>query len=135
MTKKEYAEKLAVKIITDYLKEEKNIQIKNARSLTQEAKDPPDYYFEIGDHKIGCEVRHFDLVNQPAKEKGNNLEKEADIIDKIAKGVQRSLHEKGIPPLAWSMHFITSPTEAPKHAKKMVNIITMMHNESITDSE
>ena len=27
------------------------------------------------------------------------------------------------------------PTKAPKHAEKIVNIITIMHNESITDSQ
>ena len=85
MTKTEHDEQLAVRIITDYLKEEKNLQIKNARHLTQDDEDPPDYYFEIGDHKIGCEVRHFDLVDELSKEKGINLAKEADIIDKIKK--------------------------------------------------
>ena len=134
MTNKEYDEELAIRIITDYLKEEKNLQIKNARSLTQEKADPPDYYCEIGDNKIGCEVRHFDLVGQSAREKGNNLAKESHIINKIAKGVQQSLHEKRIPPLAWSMDFITPPTEAPKHVEKIVNLIATMHNESTTQS-
>ena len=135
MTNTEHDEKLAFSIITDYLKEEKNIQIKKARHLTQDGEDPPDYYFEIGSHKIGCEVTHFSLVDQSEREKGVNLAHESGVIRKIVEGVQRSLHEKGIPPLAWSMGFITSPTEAPKHAEKIVNIITMMHNESITDSE
>lgn len=135
MTSKEHDEKLAVRIITDYLKEEKNIQIKNTRHLTKDGEDPPDFYFEIGDRKIGCEVRHFSLVDQSEREKGINLAHESGVIRKIVEEVQRSLHEKGIPPLAWSMGFITSPTEAPKHAEKIVNIIAMMHNESITDSE
>lgn len=129
MIYKENEEKCAVKIITDYLKEEKNIQIKKARHLTLEEGQPPDYYFEIGDRKIGCEVTHFDL-----KEK-DNLAKETDRIDKIVKRVQRDLHKKGIPPLCWRMGFTTSPTEVRKNAENIVNAITMMHNESITDSE
>ena len=35
MTKTEHDEQLAVRIITDYLKEEKNIEIKNVRHLTR----------------------------------------------------------------------------------------------------
>ena len=135
MTNTEHDEKLAVRIITDYLKEEKNIQIKKARHLTQEKEDPPDYYFEIGDHKIGCEVRHFDLVDELSKEKGINLAKEADIIDKIIKGIQQSLQETGIPPFFWTMGFITQPTEVSQNVEKIVNIITTMHKESITQSQ
>ena len=94
MTNTEYDEKLAVSIITDYLKEEKNLQIKKVRHLTK-GEDPPDYYFEIGNHKIGCEVRHFDPVDQPKWEKGNNLASESAIIDEIAKRIKQSLHEIG----------------------------------------
>ena len=75
MIYKENEEKYAVKIITDYLKEEKNIQIKKVRHLTKGEGQPPDCYFEIGDHKIGCEVRHFDLGKKGinlAEETGNN---------------------------------------------------------------
>ena len=135
MTKTEHDEQLAVRIITDYLKEEKNLQIKNVRHLTRDGDDPPDFYFEIGDRKIACEVRHFDLINQPKWEKGNNLASDSAIIDKIAKRIKQSLHEKGIPPLDWSMAFMKPPTKAPKHAEKIINIITIMHNESITDSQ
>ena len=46
----------AIDITADYLKEEKNIEIKKKRHLTREKADPPDYYFEIGDDKIGCEI-------------------------------------------------------------------------------
>ena len=35
MTKTEHDEQLAVRITTDYLKEEKNLQIKNVRHLTK----------------------------------------------------------------------------------------------------
>ena len=67
MTNTEYDEKLAVSIITDYLKEEKNLQIKNVRHLTK-GEDPPDFYFDIGNHKIGCEVRHLTpLTSQNGK--------------------------------------------------------------------
>ena len=135
MTKKERDEKLTVEIITDHLKEEKNLQIKNVRHLNRDGDDPPDFYFEIGDRKIACEVRHFDLIDQPKWEKGNNLASESAIIDEIAKRIKQSLHEKGIPPLDWSMAFMKPPTKAPKHAKKIINIITIMHNESITDSQ
>ena len=121
-------EEYAVRIITDYLKEEKDIQTKNARNLTQE-EQPPDYYFEIGDHKIGCEVEHFHV-----KEAGNNLEKELDLEHKIGEKAERSLQEKGIPVLALSFGFTPPPTEVHKNVEKIVNIITIMHNESITDS-
>ena len=135
MTNKASDEELAIRIITDHLKEAKNIEIKNDRKLLPEEGEPPDYYFEIGDHKIGCEITHFNLVDQPKWEKGNNLASESAIIDEIAKRIKQSLHEKGMPPLDWSMHFIKPPTEAPEHGEKIVNIITMMHNESITDSQ
>ena len=131
MRKTEREEKLAVRITTDYLKEEKNIEIKNARKLPPKEGEPPDYYFEIGDHKIGCEVVNFRLREE---KKGSKLARELDVQHKIAKKVQRSLYEKDIPPLDWSMVFMKPPTEAPKHAEKIVNIITIMHNESITDS-
>ena len=130
MIYKENEEKYAVKIITDYLKEEKNIQIKKVRHLTKGEGQPPDCYFEIGDHKIGCEVRHFDLGK-----KGINLAEETGKTGKIVKRVQRDLHKKGIPPLCWRMGFEGQPKETKKSAKTIVNIITMMHNESITDSE
>ncbi len=136
MIYKENEEEYAIKIITDYLKEEKNIEIKKARKLTEkEGGEPPDYYFEVGDRKIGCEVRHFDLIDELSKEKGINLECESALIDKIAKRIKQSLHEKGIPPLCWRMGFEGQPKGAKKSAKTIVNIITMMHNESITDSE
>ena len=128
-------EKLAVDIVGDYLKEEKNIHIKNAKHLTQKGGDPPDYYFEIGDHNIGCEIRNFDIVDQPAWKKGKNLARESGIIDDIEKRIKQSLHEKGIPPLDCSPHFIKPPTEYTKHAEKIADLITMMHNESITDSQ
>ena len=105
MTNKEYDEELAIRMITDHLKEEKNIEIKNDRKLPPEEGEPPDYYFEIGEDKIGCEVRHFDLVDQPKWEKSNNLASESAIIDEIAKRIKQSLHEKGIPPLigVWAL--------------------------------
>ena len=135
MTNTEHDEKLAVRIITDYLKEEKNIQIKNARHLTQ-GEDPPDYYFEIGNHKIGCEIRHFNLIDELSKEEGNNLAKEADIRHKIIEEIKQSLQETGIPPFIWSMNFsITQPIDISKKAEKIVNAITTMHKESITQSE
>ena len=133
---KEKEEESAVKIIADYLKEEKNIQIKKDRKLTKKEGEPPDCYFEIGDHKIGCEVTHFELIDGGAKKKGINAAKESDIIhDKIPKRVKRGLHEKGIPPLVFSPGFVDPPQEAPQHAETIVNLITMMHNESIADSE
>ena len=132
MRKTEREEKLAVRIIIDHLKEEKNIEIKNARKLPPEEGEPPDYYFEIGDRKIGCEVVNFCLREE---KKGSKLARELDVQHKIAKKVQRSLDEKDIPPLAWSMRFMKPPTKAPKHAEKIVKIITIMHNESITQSE
>ena len=70
------------------------------------------------------------------KKKGVNLKWETDIIDKIRKGIQQSLQEKGIPPLVHSMNFfITKPIDISKNVEKIVNIITIMHNESITDSQ
>ena len=134
MTKTERDENHAIDITADYLKEEKNIEIKKKRHLTREKADPPDYYFEIGDDKIGCEITNFDPVDQPVWKKGKNLLGESNIKYIIAKGVQRGLNEKGIPPLSWWMDFVKPPKESPKHAEKIVNIITMMHNESITDS-
>ena len=83
MTNKEYEEELAVRIITDYLKEEKNIEIKNVRHLTQAGEDPPDFYFEIGSDKIGCEMTHFDFIDELSKEEGNNLAKEEAIRREI----------------------------------------------------
>lgn len=126
---------LAVKIVRDYLKEEKNKHIKAIRSLTGTDGEPPDVYFEMGDLKIACEVERFDLVGQPAWEKGKNLSSESNIICHIVQRVQRSLHEKGIPPLGWSMAFIAPPTEAQKHAENIVKLITMMYDESITDGQ
>ena len=130
MTSTEWHEKLAVKIITDHLKEEKNIEIKNARHLTQDGEDPPDYYFEIGDHKIGCEIRHFDATKQLAQEEGDRC--------RTIKNIQQGIQEKGIRPLAFSIDFIKPPKgkkNAEKIAKKIVNIITTMHNESIKRSQ
>ena len=131
MTHTEHEEKLAVRIITDHF----NLQTRNNRSLTQIKEDPPDYDFEIGDHKIGCEVVHFHVIDQPAKEKGKNLANEGAIKHNIVKGIQRSLQEKGIPPLAFGFYFITQPTEVPKNVEKIVNIITIMHKKSITQSQ
>ena len=125
MTSTEWGEELAVRIITDYLKEEKNIEIKNVRHLTQ-GEDPPDFYFEIGDHKIGCEIRHFDATNQLAQEEGDTY--------KTIKNIQQGLQEKGIPPLAFSVHFI-KPPKGKKKAEKIVNIITKMYNESTKSSQ
>ena len=112
MIYKENEEKYAVKIITDYLKEEKNIQIKKVRHLTKGEGQPPDCYFEIGDHKIGCEVRHFDLGK-----KGIKLAEETGKIGEIVKRVQRDLHKKGIPPLCWRMGFEGQPKETRKKCK------------------
>ena len=137
MSKKIADEKLAIEITADYLKEEKNIEIKKDKKLTKkDGGEPPDYYFEIGDDKIACEIRHFDTVDpeQPEWEKGKNLKHESAIAYKIVKQVQRDLNEKGIPPLHWSMNFVKPPGEFSKHAEKIVNIITTMHNESITYS-
>ena len=131
MTHTEYEEELAVRIITDHL----NLQTRNNRSLTKIKGDPPDNDFEIGDHKIGCEVVHFHLNNQPAKEKGKNLANEEAIKRNIVKGIQRSLQEKGIPPLNVGINFITQPTEVPENVEKIVNIITIMHKKSITQSQ
>ena len=131
MTHTEYEEELAVRIITDHL----NLQTRNNRSLTKIKEDPPDIDFEIGDHKIGCEVVHFHLIDQPAKEKGKNLANEGAIKHNIVKGIQRSLQEKGIPPLMIGINFITHPTEVPKNVEKIVNIITIMHKKSITQSQ
>ena len=125
-------EKLAIEITADYLKEEKDTKIKKKRHLTRDGDDPPDFYFKIGDDKIACEVRHFTLINQPGWEKGSKLAKEVDAKDKIEKEVQRGLNEKGIPPLDCYMGFVKPPTKS-QEAPKIVNIITMMHNESITD--
>ena len=131
MTHTEYEEELAVRIISDHL----NLQTRNNRSLTKIKEDPPDYDFEIGDHKIGCEVVHFHLINQPATEKGKNLANEGAIRRNIVKGIQRSLQEKGIPPLAFSFNFITQPSEVPINVEKIVNIITIMHKKSVTQSQ
>ena len=133
MTNKEHDEQLAFSIITDYLKEEKNIQIKNDRHLTQ-GDDPPDYYFEIRNDKIGCEVRHFSLVDRPKWEKGKNLKNESKIKYNIMKRVQRRLDEKGIPPLVFSVGFVAPPKEALQHTEQVAILIAMMHNESIADS-
>ena len=126
----ENEEECAVKIIGDYLKEEKNIQIKNDIHLTEEKEEqPPDYYFEIGDDKIGCEVRHFSLGK-----KGINLQKESSDKRTIEKRAERCLQEQGIPVLAVSFDFALPSTEVHKNVEKIVDIITIMHNESITDS-
>ena len=45
MTETEHDEQLAVRIITDYLKEEKNIEIKKKGHLTREKADPPRLLF------------------------------------------------------------------------------------------
>ena len=136
MTNKEYEEELAVRIITDYLKEEKNIEIKNVRHLTQAGEDPPDFYFEIGSDKIGCEVTHFDLIDELSKEEGNNLAKEAAIRREIIEEIKQNLQETEIPPFIWTMHFsITQPIDISKNAEKIVNAITTMHKDSITRSE
>ena len=135
MTNKERDEQLAFSIITDYLKEEKNIQIKKARPLTQ-GEDPPDFYFEIRSDKIGCEIRHFDLIGKSAKGKGINLANEAAIRRKIIEEIKQSLQETGIPPFIWTMNFsITQPIDISKNAEKIVNAITTMHKDSITRSE
>ena len=134
MTKTERDEKHAIDITADYLKEEKNIEIKKKRHLTKDGEDPPDYYFEIGDDKIGCEITNFDPVDQPVWKKGKNLLSESNIKYRIAKGVQRGLNEKGIPPLGFSMHFGTPPQKAPQHTEQVAILIAMMHNESIADS-
>ena len=136
MTNKEYEEELAVRIITDYLKEEKNIEIKNVRHLTQAGEDPPDFYFEIGCDKIGCEVTHFDLIDELSKEEGNNLAKEAAIRHEIIEEIKQSLQETEIPPFIWTMNFsITQPIDISKNAEKIVNAITTMHKDSIKRSE
>ena len=134
MTKTERDEKHAIDITAAYLKEEKDIQIKQKRHLTKKEGQPPDYYFEIGDDKIGCEITNFDPIDQPVWKKGKNLLSESNIKYIIAKGVQRGLNEKGIPPLVWSVGFVTPPAKPSKNAEKIVDIITMMHNESIADS-
>ena len=139
MTKTEHDEQLAVRIITDYLKEEKNLQIKNAIHLTQDDgddRDPPDFYFEIGCDKIGCEVRHFDPIVHTAKRKGFNLANEADVKDKIREEVKQILQETGIPSFIWTADFfVTRPIDTSKKAEKIVNAITAMRKESITRSE
>ena len=135
MTNKERDEQLAFSIITDYLKEEKNIQIKKARPLTQ-GEDPPDFYFEIGSDKIGCEIRHFDPIVRTAKGKGFNLAHEEDVKDKIREEVKQILQETGIPSFIWTADFfVTRPIDTSKKAEKIVNAITAMRKESITRSE
>ena len=136
MTNKEYEEELAVRIITDYLKEEKNIEIKIVRHLTQAGEDPPDFYFEIGSDKIGCEMTHFDFIDELSKEEGNNLAKEEAIRREIIEKIKQSLQETGIPPFIWTMNFsITQPIDISKNAEKIVNAITTMHKDSIKRSK
>ena len=84
---KDKEEEYVVKRITDRL----NIQVENERSLTQEKKEPPDYYFEIGGHKIVCEVTRFRLIGRSSK---GNLAHESAIKHEIGERAQRSLQEK-----------------------------------------
>ena len=131
MTKKEHYEQLAVSIITEYLKEEKNSQINKVRHTK---KDPPDFYFEIG-----CEVRHFTLIDESAKEKDFNLEYEEAVKGEVREKVKQILQETGMPSFIWTADFFVTPsTDTSKRAEKaekIVNAITTMHNESITRSE
>ena len=135
MKQKEHDERLAVEIIKEHLKDEKNLQIKKDRHRTQDGEDPPDFYFEIGSDKIGCEVGHFDSIDQPTKGKGDNLLWQAGIRRKIVKRIEQSLQETGIPPFAWFMSFIQPPRESPQHAENVVNAITTMHQDSIEKSD
>ncbi len=136
MTKKEHYEQLAVSIITEYLKEEKNIQINKVRHTK---KDPPDFYFEIGCDRIGCEVRNFTLIDESAKEKDFNLEYEEAVKGEVREKVKQILQETDMPSFIWTADFFVTPsTDTSKRAEKaekIVNAITTMHNESITRSE
>ena len=134
MTKKEHYEQLAVSIITESLKEEKNIQINKVR---QNKKDPPDFYFEIGNDKIGCEVRNFTLIDESAKETDFNLEYEEAVKDEVIEKVKQILlQETDMPRFIWNPDFCVTPsTDTLKLAEKIVNAITTMRKESITRSE
>ena len=121
-------EKLAVDIVDDYLKEEESRHIKHKRSLTKETGgEPPDQCFKIGDLKIACEVTHFDSTRQLAKEIGDKR--------KIVKQIQKYLQKQGLPPLGFVWGFIKPPKRVGKNAETIANLITMMHNESITNSQ
>lgn len=139
MTKKEHYEQLAVRIITDYLKKEKNIEIKNVRHLTQDDGDPPDFYLKIGSDKIGCEVRNFTLIDESAKEKDFNLEYEEAVKGEVREKVKQILQETDMPSFIWTADFFVTPStgtsKRAEKAEKIVNAITTMCKESITRSE
>ena len=132
MEEKTYQEKLAFCQITEHLKEKEKIKIEKKRHRTN-GEDPPDFDFEIGSDKIGCEVVRFHLVN--VEDKSNTLEQETAIRGKIEKEIERRLDEKGIPPLTYYPDFcIDRRIGNKKNAETIANAIAAMHKETITDS-
>ena len=127
MTKEE-SEELAVRIITDYLKEEKNLQIKNDRHLTK-GEDPPDYYFEIGDHRIGCEVTRFST-------QGNQFEANS-LIDIALEQGRKEFRDSGGPALYVSVHFSRKPEtkrQAKDIGKHLAHVVQIMLEHKVKDS-
>ena len=131
MTKAE-SEEYAFRRITDYLKEEKNIQIKNARHLKEEKEEqPPDYYFEIGACKIGCEVRRFSV-------QGDQFNKHGDIETALEQG-RREFRDSGGPALWARFHFGPATPEGKHQAKsigkELARIVHIMCDNNMVEIE
>lgn len=122
------SEELAFRMITDYLKKEKNIHIKKTRHLTKEKKDPPDYYFEIGDRTIGCEIERFSA-------EGDNFERNS-LIDRALEQGKKEFRDSGGPALHASFHFDYAPEtkrQADSIGKKLARIVQIMCDKKIIE--
>ena len=121
---KEESEELAVRIITDHL----NIEIKNVSPLTQ-GEDPPDYYFEIGDHKIGCEVIRFSAEGDQFKANGN--------INIALEQGRKDFRDSGGPALYARFFFDRAAPEKKCQArglgKKLARIVQIMCDKKIIE--
>ena len=130
MMTKEESEEYAFGRITDYLKEEENIEIKKDRKLTRkEGGEPPDYYFEIGDHKIGCEVIRFSAQGDQFKANGN--------INIALEQGRKEFRDSGGPALYARFFFDRAAPEGKHQArsvgKKLARIVRIMCDKNMVE--
>ena len=130
MMTKEESEECAFGRITDYLKEEENIEIKKDRKLTRkEGGEPPDYYFEVEDRKIGCEVTRCSV-------QGDQFKKHGDIEIALKQG-RKEFRDRGGPALWARFHFGPAAPEGKHQArsvgKKLARIVRIMCDKNMVE--
>ena len=122
-------EKFAFRRMADHLKAEEGIHITNEEHIAEKNDDSIDYSFEIGDRKIGCEIKRLSPPD-------NQFEKYAS-IDKALEQGKKEFRDSGGPALFARFHFGPAAPEntgqAKSVGKKLARIVRAMWDKNMLE--